>query len=85
MPVRLADCRGLRKVIAGVIQGEALFVGAAWNAAGASVSAAEALQFQDGLKRVIRRHVAAVGRVYSGEYRMERAFAEKRDPVWERR
>ncbi len=46
---------------------------------------AEALQFQDGLKRVIKRQVAAVGRVYAGEDRMEGAFAEKRDPVWEGR
>jgi hypothetical protein len=38
MAVRLADCRDMRKVIAGVIQGEALFVGVAWNAAGAPVS-----------------------------------------------
>jgi hypothetical protein len=40
MAVRLADCRDMRKVIAGVIQGEALFVGVAWNAAGAPFGAA---------------------------------------------
>ena len=38
-PVRLAECRDLRKGIAGVIQGEALLVGAARDAAGAPVSA----------------------------------------------
>jgi hypothetical protein len=37
------------------------------------------------MERVIRRKVAAVGRVYSSEDRMEGAFAEKRDPVWEGR
>jgi hypothetical protein len=33
---------------------------------------------------VIGRQVAGVGRVYSGEDRMEgaRVFAEERDPVW---
>ncbi len=45
---------------------------------------AGALRFQDALERVIRRQVAAVGRMYSGEDRMEGAqvFAERRDPVW---
>ena len=39
------------------------------------------LGFRDALERVVRRQVAAVGRVYSGEDRMEGAlvFAEKRD------
>jgi hypothetical protein len=39
-PVSLVDCRGLRKVIAGVVQGDALFVGVAGNPAGAPVGAA---------------------------------------------
>jgi hypothetical protein len=39
-PVRLAECRDLRKVIAGVIQGDALFVGVAGNPAGAPDGAA---------------------------------------------
>ena len=38
-PARLAECRDLRKGIAGVIQGEVLFPGAAWKAAGAQGSA----------------------------------------------
>jgi hypothetical protein len=38
-PARLAEGCDLRKVIAGVIQGEALLVGAARDAAGAPVSA----------------------------------------------
>jgi hypothetical protein len=40
MAVRLADCRDMRKVIAGVIQGDAFFAGAAGNLAGAPVGAA---------------------------------------------
>jgi len=40
MAVRLADCRDMRKVIAGVIQGDALFVGVASKPAGVPVSAA---------------------------------------------
>jgi hypothetical protein len=40
MAVRLADCRDMRKVIAGVVQGEVLFVGVAWNAAGLPVCVA---------------------------------------------
>jgi hypothetical protein len=39
-PVRLAECRDLRKVVAGVIQGDALFVGAAGSPVGAPVGAA---------------------------------------------
>ena len=36
--MRLADCRDLRKGIAGVIQGDVEFVGATWNAAEATSS-----------------------------------------------
>jgi hypothetical protein len=38
MAGRLADCRDMRKVIAGVFQGEVEFAGVAWNAAGSPVS-----------------------------------------------
>ena len=40
MAVRLAEWRDLRKVIAGVVQGDALFVGVAGNPAGAPDGAA---------------------------------------------
>ena len=45
------------------------------------------LRFQDAMERGNGRQVARVGRVYSGEDRMEaaRVFAEKRDSMWKAR
>jgi hypothetical protein len=40
MAVRLADCRDMRKVNAGLVQGDVLFVGVAGNPAGAPDGAA---------------------------------------------
>jgi len=51
------------------------------------VREAEALRFQDALNRVTKRQMATVDRLYSSEDQLEgaRAFAEKRDPVWQGR
>ena len=51
------------------------------------VREAEALRFQDALNRVTKRQLATVDRLYSSEDQLEgaRAFAEKRDPVWQGR
>jgi crotonobetainyl-CoA hydratase len=49
------------------------------------VREAEALRFQDALNRVTKRQMPTVDRLYSSEDQLEgaRAFAEKRDPVWQ--
>ncbi|MDP3960744.1 MAG: carnitinyl-CoA dehydratase [Pseudorhodobacter sp.] len=51
------------------------------------VREAEALRFQDALNRVTKRQMATVDRLYSSADQLEgaRAFAEKRDPVWQGR
>jgi crotonobetainyl-CoA hydratase len=51
------------------------------------VREAEALRFQDALNRVTKRQLATVDRLYGSEDNREgaRAFAEKRDPVWQGR
>ena len=51
------------------------------------VREAEALRFQDAMNRVTKRQLATVDRLYSSEDQLEgaRAFAEKRDPVWQGR
>ncbi len=58
-----------------------MFVGEAGNLAGAPVGARGALGFRDALERGTGRQVTGVGRVYSGEDRMEgtQVFAERRD------
>ncbi len=78
MAVRLADCRDMRKVNAGVVQGGALLAGVVGNPAGAPDGAAG---FRDALERGAGRQVAGVGRVYSGGDWTERArvFAQKLD------
>lgn len=51
------------------------------------VREAEAMRFQDALNRITKRQFATVDRLYSSEDQVEgaRAFAEKRDPVWQGR
>jgi len=51
------------------------------------VREAEGLRFQDAMNRVTKRQLPTVDRLYSSEDQLEgaRAFAEKRDPVWQGR
>lgn len=51
------------------------------------VREAEDMRFQDALNRVTKRLLPTVDRLYSSEDQLEgaRAFAEKRDPVWQGR
>ena len=51
------------------------------------VREAEDMRFQDALNRVTKRLLPTVDRLYSSEDQLEgaRAFAEKRDPVWQSR
>lgn len=51
------------------------------------VREAEDMRFQDALSRITKRQFATVDRLYSSKDQQEgaRAFAEKRDPVWEGR
>jgi len=51
------------------------------------VREAEDMKFQDALNRVSKRQLTTVDRLYSSEDQLEgaRAFAEKRDPVWQGR
>jgi len=51
------------------------------------VREAEDMRFQDMLSRITRRQLRTVDVLYSSEDRLEgaRAFAEKRDPVWQGR
>jgi crotonobetainyl-CoA hydratase len=49
------------------------------------VREAEDMKFQDALNKITQRQLATVDRLYSSEDQLEgaRAFAEKRDPVWQ--
>ena len=51
------------------------------------VREAEAMRFQDALRRITTRQFPTVDRLYSSEDQQEgaRAFAERRDPVWKGR
>ncbi len=51
------------------------------------VREAENMRFQDALNRITKRQMPTVDRLYSSEDQLEgaRAFAEKRDPVWQGR
>ena len=51
------------------------------------VREAEDMKFQDALNRVSKRQLATVDKLYSSEDQLEgaRAFAEKRDPIWQGR
>lgn len=46
---------------------------------------AEDAKFQDAMNRITKRQLASIDRLYSSEDQLEgaRAFAEKRDPVWQ--
>jgi len=51
------------------------------------VREAENMRFQDALNRITKRQLPTVDRLYSSQDQLEgaRAFAEKRDPVWQGR